>query len=73
MSPALMLAHFLADVTDQPAALFRDAVVIYQTQDDKVGVLSYACCSDHSIKLMTYGIAIVVDEPQPPRAECGPG
>lgn len=68
-----MLAHFLADVTEQPVALFRDAVVIYQTQDDKVGVLSYACCSNHSMKLMTYGIAIVIDDPQPARAECDPG
>lgn len=73
MAPALMLAQFIADASGNEPEMIRDAVVIYQTQDDKVGALSYTCCNTHALKLTTYGLQIMLDDPQPPRAECDPG
>jgi hypothetical protein len=73
MAPNLMLAQFIADASGNVPADIRDAVVIYQTQDDKVGALSYTCCNDHAMKLCTYGLMVMIDDPQPPRADCDPG
>lgn len=73
MAPRLMLAQFIADASGNTPDDIRDAVVIYATQDDKVGALSYTCCNDHAMRLTTYGLSVMIDDPQPPRAECDPG
>jgi len=73
MAPHLMLAQVVADLSGNQLEDVRDAVVVYQLSNDQVGVYSFACCNDHSIKLATYAIAIMVDDPQPPRAACDPG
>jgi hypothetical protein len=73
MAPRLMLAQFIADVSGNAPDDIRDAVVIYQTHDNKVGALSYTCCNDHAMRLTTYGLDVMMDDPQPPRAEWEPG
>lgn len=63
------LAFALGGKADQ----FRNVVVVYETFEDTVGALSFACCSEHTLKLLSLGQVVVLEDPAIPLGQACPG
>lgn len=45
---------------------YRNVIIVYETMHDTVGALSFACCTEHTLKLMALASVVVIEDPAAP-------
>jgi hypothetical protein len=63
------IAGAVAYVLGGQADYYRNLVIVYETTDDSVGALSFACCTEHTLKLLALASVVVIEDPAAPFGE----
>lgn len=56
------LSYIMGGTADE----YRNVVIVYETVQDTVGALSFACCTEHTLKLLALAAVVVIEDPAAP-------
>jgi hypothetical protein len=56
------VAYVLGGQADQ----YRNLIIVYETTQETIGALSFACCAEHTLKLLALASVVVIEDPAAP-------
>lgn len=62
--------QLLAQALEAATGLFpddvRNVIIVYETTQDTIGALSFACCTEHTLKMLALATVVVIEDPLAP-------